>query len=63
MSSNDMTPIRSGQTFNIGSPGWLTQVQNKGDHVDVVDHADHSDMPVHIVHKIGRDGSVKMDLE
>jgi len=57
-----MTPIGPGRTMNIGSPGWLTQVQHKGNRVEVVDHADHDGMPVHIVTRIGKDGRIRTDI-
>lgn len=56
-------PINPGQTFNIYKDDHLTQIQHKGTCVDVVDHFDKGKDPVdfHIVHRIGPDGSIKMD--
>lgn len=47
-----------GQQVNIGSSDWLTQVQHKGDRVDIVDHADHDGMPAHVVTSVDRDGNI-----
>jgi len=53
-------PIR---TTNIGSPDHLTQVQEYGDRVEIVDHFDHGSNPVdlHIVQVVGADGSINSD--
>lgn len=56
--SGNMRPLNPGQTFNIGNPSWLTQVQHKGDRVEIVDHADHGGMSGHIVTTVGLDGKI-----
>ncbi len=57
---SDPKIINPGQTVNIGSLGHLTQVQHKGDHVDIVDHLHKGDNPVggHVVHTVNSDGTV-----
>ena len=52
--------VNSGQTFNIGSKDHLTQVQHKGDRVDIVDHMDHGRNPVdvHIITSVDRNGNI-----
>jgi len=64
MSGDDdpIVPINPGQTDNFGSPDWLTQVQHKGDRVDIVDHVDHDSMPVHIVTSVDKDGRIDSDF-
>jgi len=59
-----LSPVNPGQTFNIGTPDHLTQVQHKFDRVDVVDHFDKGPNPVdaHIVTTIGKDGSISTDF-
>ncbi len=58
-------PINPGQTFNIGTPDHLTQIQHKGPHVDVVDHFDKGpdQVPIHIVTCINRDGTIDVDID
>ena len=58
-----MKPLNPGKTFNIGSPGWLTQIQHKGNRIDIVDHADKDGMPVHIIHRIDKEGNIESDVE
>jgi hypothetical protein len=55
-------PIR---TTNIGSPDHLTQVQEFGDRVEIVDHFDHGLKPVdlHLIHTVGADGSIDSELK
>lgn len=59
-----LAPINPGQTFNIFQNGHLTQVQHHGYGVDVVDHFDHGPQPLpcHIVHHIGPNGDVDLDI-
>ncbi|MFH1461089.1 MAG: hypothetical protein ABIF84_01575 [Patescibacteria group bacterium] len=58
-----MKPIGPGQTFNIGTPDHLTQIQHKGDRVDIVDHFDHGPDPVdlHIITKVRKDEKIDFD--
>lgn len=60
----DMDPLNPGQTHNIGSSDHLTQIQHKGDRVDIVDHFDHGPNPVdaHIITSVGPDGSINTDI-
>ncbi len=53
-------PLNPGSTHNIGSAEHLTQVQHKGDHVDIVDHFDHGSKPVpaHVVTQVDGSGNV-----
>ncbi|MBW8034399.1 MAG: hypothetical protein FVQ79_01680 [Planctomycetes bacterium] len=55
--------INPGQTFDIGTPDHLTQIQHKGPYVDVVDHLDKGPdpVPVHIVTRIDQNGQVDSD--
>jgi len=52
-----------GQTINMGSSDWLTQVQHKGDHIDIVDHFHNSQtglgVPGHEVMSVDRDGNLR----
>lgn len=56
-------PINPGGTVNIGSPDHLTQMQHKGDRVDIVDHLDKGPNPVdfHIITTIGPKGDINTD--
>lgn len=58
--SGPIKPLNPGQTMSIGTPDHLTQIQHKGNRVDVVDHFDHGKNPVdcHIVTTIGPDGKI-----
>ena len=60
-----MRPVNPGQTFNIGTPDHLTQVQHKRDYVDIVDHFDHGPKPVpfHLVTRVNEDGNVDVDAD
>ncbi len=60
---DEIKPVNPGQTMNIGSTDHLTQIQHKGDEVQIVDHFDHGPDPVdaHIVTKIGPKGNIDMD--
>ncbi len=64
MNPENIKPINPGQTFNIGSPDHLTQIQHKKDRVDIVDHFDKGKNPVdyHIIHSINKDGSIDTDI-
>ncbi|NCC70125.1 hypothetical protein EOM09_00905 [bacterium] len=57
--------LNPGQTFNIGSSDHLTQVQHKGDRVDIVDHMDHGNNPVdvHIITSIDKFGNIKTKID
>ena len=62
MSGDNIRSINPGSTHNIGSKDHLTQIQHKGDHVDIVDHTLH-DQPFHphIVTHVDKDGNVGTD--
>jgi hypothetical protein len=62
--SPDMRPLNPGQTMNIGAPDHLSQVQHKGDRVEIVDHMDHGrdPVPVHIVTTVDRQGRIDTDI-
>lgn len=62
--SDPIKPLNPGQTQNIFRDDHLTQVQHKGDRVDVVDHFDKGQNPqdLHIIHRIGPDGSIETDI-
>ncbi len=64
MQGPNLGSIGPGQTINIGTPDHLTQIQHRGDHVDIVDHFDHGKdgVPAHIVTSIGHDGSIDTDI-
>ncbi len=57
---SDLKPINPGQTFNIGSADHLTQIQHKGNQVEIVDHFDKGPLPVdyHIVTIVGPNGQI-----
>ena len=57
-------PVAPGQTYNIGSPGHLTQVQHKRSRVKVVDHFDKGSKPVyvHIVCTIDGPGTITENI-
>jgi len=59
----DIRPINPGQTMNIFQGDALTQIQHKGDRVEIVDHFDKDPDPVdaHIVTRVYRDGSISFD--
>lgn len=60
-----LEPLNPGQTLNLWQNGHLTQVQHNFDHVDVVDHFDRDlqlPVPCHIIHQIGPDGGIDMDI-
>jgi hypothetical protein len=61
--SGPMKPLNPGQTMNIGSINHLTQIQHKGDRVDIVDHFDHGPTAVdaHIVTTIRPNGKIDID--
>lgn len=40
------------------STDTLTQVQNKGDHADIVNHIEHSSDDMHVIHHVDSDGNV-----
>lgn len=56
--------LNPGRTDNFGSNDHLTQVQHKGDRVEIVDHFDKGPDPVdvHVVTTVSRDGSVSSDI-
>ncbi len=60
-----MKPLNPGKTMKIGSPSWLTQIQHKGDHIDIVDHAHKTPgIPnLHIITSIDKDGKITTDVE
>ena len=55
--------ISPGQSINIGSSDHLTQIQHKGDRVDIVDHFDKGpdSLPVHIITTVEADGTISTD--
>jgi hypothetical protein len=55
--------VSPGQTMNIGSADHLTQIQHKGDRVEIVDHFDHDSIPFHLVTRVTRDGSVDTNAD
>ena len=65
MTSGPFKPVNPGQTFNIGSSDHLSQIQHKGDRVDIVDHMDKGKDPVdvHIITSINKDGSIDSSIE
>lgn len=65
MTNDPIKPLNPGQTFNIGSPDHLSQIQHKGDRIDIVDHMDKGKAPVdvHIITSINRDGSIDTSIE
>ena len=65
MTSGPFKPVNPGQTFNIGSSDHLSQIQHKGDRVDIVDHMDKGNDPVdvHIITSINKDGSIDSSSE
>lgn len=60
-----LAPLNPGQTMNIYENDHLTQVQHKGNCVEVVDHFDHGPSPLdlHIVTRINGAGEIDVDLE
>jgi len=56
--------INPGQTVHIGAPDHLTQIQHKGDRVDIVDHLDHGPDAVkaHIVNTVTPDGKISQKI-
>jgi len=61
--SDNIVPINPGKTGNFASPNHLTQVQNKGDKVDIVDHLDHFGVPTHLITNIDKDGNIRSELD
>ncbi len=59
---SDPKIISEGQTINIGSCNHLTQVQHKGDSVDIVDHLDHNGIPAHFITSVKSDGTLSENL-
>jgi len=57
-------PINPGRTLNIGSPDHLTQIQHKGNRVDIVDHLDHGSdgVKAHIVNTVTPDGKIRQKI-
>jgi hypothetical protein len=51
--------------MNIGAPDHLSQVQHKGDRVEIVDHMDHGrdPVPVHVVATVDRRGRIDVNVE
>lgn len=56
--------INPGQTLNIGRFDHLTQIQHRGNRVDIVDHFDKGPYPVdfHIIHHIDKKGKIDIDF-
>lgn len=69
--SGPIRPLNPGHTFNIGSIEHLTQIQHKGNRVEIVDHVDQGPgreqapvpFPLHFVHRIGKDGKIEFDID
>ena len=59
----DIRPLNPGQTERIFQGNSLTQIQHKGDRVDIVDHLDKGCDPVdvHIVTHVDGHGNMSFD--
>lgn len=58
---SDPRIINPGKTVHIGSPNHLSQMQHKGDRVDIVNHFDHDGLPVHSVMHVDSSGTITDD--
>lgn len=57
--------VNPGRIVNIWNGDSLTQVQHKGDRVEIVDHMDKGNdpVPVHFVTRVDKDGSITTSIE
>ena len=56
-------PLNPNDTMNIYDNNHLTQIQHKGDHIDIVDHHNEIDKKYpHTITSIDRDGNIDIEM-
>lgn len=60
---SDLQILNKGETMNLWNGDSLTQIQNKGEEIVIVDHFDKGDdpVPVHTVTTIDKEGNIRSE--